>query len=67
MKTTITLLALVLCGNAQAYLDPGAGSMLLQVILGGAAAVGVALKLYWHRILAIFGKGSDSDPDRSDP
>ena len=32
-----------------AYLDPGSGSMLLQVLLGGFAALGVAIKLYWQR------------------
>ena len=35
-----------------AYLDPGSGSMLLQAIVGGAAAVGVVGKLYWRRLLA---------------
>ena len=33
-----------------AYLDPGAGSMLLQVLAGGAAAVAVTGKLYWRRL-----------------
>lgn len=42
-------------GDALAYLDPGTGSMLLQVLLGGVAAIAVAVKLYWYRILAIFG------------
>ena len=37
-----------------AYLDPGSGSMLLQVLLGGFAAVGVALRLYWHRLTGLF-------------
>ena len=41
--------------DAVAYLDPGTGSMLLQVILGGIAAVGVAIKLYWHKLRAAFG------------
>jgi hypothetical protein len=40
---------------AFAYLDPGTGSMLLQVILGGIAAVGVALKLFWHKIRIALG------------
>lgn len=34
-----------------AYLDPGSGSMLLQLILGGAAAAGVGLKMTWRRVL----------------
>jgi hypothetical protein len=33
-----------------AYLDPGSGSMLLQVLAGGAAAVAVTGKLYWRRL-----------------
>ena len=49
---------------AAAYLDPGTGSMLLQVVLGGIAAVGVALKLFWYKIRAAFGdKKTSATPD----
>jgi hypothetical protein len=34
-----------------AYLDPGTGSMLVQLIVGGVAAAAVAVKLFWYRIL----------------
>jgi hypothetical protein len=34
-----------------AYLDPGSGSMILQILAGGLAAVAVTAKLYWDRIL----------------
>jgi hypothetical protein len=34
----------------QAYLDPGSGSMLVQLLLGGAAGIGVILKLTWQRL-----------------
>lgn len=43
--------------NAEAYLDPGTGSMMLQVILGGIAAIGVVLKLYWFKLRAFLGFG----------
>jgi hypothetical protein len=33
------------------YIDPGTGSMLLQVILGGVAAALVGLKMFWGRLL----------------
>jgi hypothetical protein len=36
-----------------AYLDPGTGSMLVQLLVGGVAAVAVTAKLYWHRILRL--------------
>ena len=34
-----------------AYLDPGSGSMILQIIAGGVAAVAVTAKLYWNKLL----------------
>jgi hypothetical protein len=35
------------------YLDPGSGSMILQIIAGGTAAVAVTGKLYWRRLLKL--------------
>ena len=63
MKYLIILIALLFTQPAWAYLDPGTGSMLLQVILGGIAAVGVALKLGWHKIRAALGFAAKSDED----
>ena len=37
MRIFITVLLLLMFTDAVAYLDPGTGSMLLQVILGGIA------------------------------
>ena len=51
----VVLVGTVLPVTTFAYLDPGTGSMLLQVILGGIAAVAVALKLFWYRIIAFLG------------
>lgn len=34
-----------------AYLDAGTGSMLVQLLVGGVAAIGVAAKFYWRRVL----------------
>jgi hypothetical protein len=46
-----------------AYLDPGSSSMILQMLLGGVAAVGVALKLYWRRFMRLLGLRKDvGDP-----
>ena len=35
---------------AFAYIDPGSGSVLLQLLLGGSAGLIMLLKLYWERI-----------------
>ena len=51
----IVIAVLDLGRPAYAYLDPGTGSMLLQIILGGAAGVLLVLKLYWHRLKRYFG------------
>jgi hypothetical protein len=58
----LILLALI-TEPAFAYLDPGTGSMLLQVILGGIAAVGVALKLFWHKIRVAIGLSKKPDAE----
>ena len=43
------------------YLDPSAGSMMLQLILGGLAGVAIALRLFWARILSFFGRGKGGE------
>lgn len=50
----VAALLVVLEKPAAAYLDPGTGSMLLQALLGGVAAVGVIARLYWRRVAAVF-------------
>jgi hypothetical protein len=62
-------IALVLAGclaiasPAEAYLDPGTGSMLLSAVIGVAAAVGLAVKMFWYRMLGLIrGKARDSRP-----
>jgi hypothetical protein len=52
---------------AQAYLDPGSGSMLLQLLLGGFAAVGVIGKLYWNRVASFFGRKETQQPPMDPP
>ena len=41
--------------SAHAYLDPGTGSIILQVLLGGIAGIALAIKLYWHKLLSLTG------------
>ncbi len=63
-KLMLIIITATASSPAFAYLDPGSGSMLLQVILGGIAGIFVTLKLYWHRIMAFLGlKKKPSEPD----
>ena len=50
---------LIVCWEqpAHAYLDPGAGSLILQVLMGGLAGAAVVGKVYWKSLMARFGRG----------
>jgi hypothetical protein len=45
------------------YLDPSSGSMILQVIAGGTAAIAVSAKLYWRRLLKFLRIRKSDDDD----
>ena len=63
----VTTILLTIASPAYAYLDPGTGSALLQGILGALAAIAVAVKLYWYRILRFLGlKKKTPMPQTSD-
>ena len=62
-----TMLVGILTSSAHAYLDPGTGSIILQVLLGGVAGLALAGKLYWQkfRLLARHqaqARGASGDP-----
>lgn len=53
-------------GPAAAYIDPGAGSLILQAIIGGIAGMLLALRMYWRRIRGYFAawtSGRRKGPD----
>ena len=39
-----------------AYLDPGTGSFLVQLLIGGLVGALVFLKAYWTKIRSFFGR-----------
>lgn len=49
------------------YLDLGAGSMFLQVILAGLLGVGFIIKQFWRRITAFFGRKSAGEDPVEEP
>ena len=53
---------LKLLENKLLYLDPGAGSMLLQLALAAILGVAVVIRTQWSRIKKLFGsKSNDTD------
>ncbi len=69
----LAVMTLPIATPAHAYLDPGTGTMILQIILGGVAGMLVAGKLYWARLKEFLGfstgeitaneNATDSDAD----
>ena len=44
-----------------AYIDPSAGGMLMQLLLGGTAGILVIGRLFWSRIRRLFGRPEHPD------
>jgi hypothetical protein len=43
------------------YLDPGSGSIFLQILLGVLLSMAVFFRLFWGKIKNLFGKGNSED------
>ncbi|MBI4925834.1 MAG: hypothetical protein HY843_07920 [Bdellovibrio sp.] len=54
LKAILLLVMFLYTYDSYAYLDPGTGSYLLQIILGTLFATFFTLKLYWRKIKAYF-------------
>lgn len=66
--TTLALLTvgffLLVLPTAGAYIDPGSGSFVFQVLVGSMLAAGMAIKVYWRRIVGfLFRTRSESRDD----
>ena len=54
ISLTVVVL-LVLASEARAYVDPGTGSYVLQIVIAGLVASAFAIKTFWLNIVAFFG------------
>jgi hypothetical protein len=58
----VLTVCLSIASPAYAYLDPGTGSMLISAVLGVAAALALAVKMFWYRLIGFFrGKRPAAD------
>jgi len=48
------------------YLDPGSGSILLQILLAAILGAGVLLRTQWAKIKSLFGRKDISEEDSDD-
>ena len=51
--------------DAFAYIDPGSGSIIIQMIIGALVGVGIAVKVFWFkiklRLSSTFNKNDSND------
>ena len=47
----------------QAYLDPGSGSFLIQLLLAGIVGAGFLIKVYWKKIKGLFNRSATKKQD----
>lgn len=53
--------------NQHPYLDPGSGSILIQLLLAGLLGAGILLRSSWSRIQKLFKRGKpDQVSDEDD-
>ncbi len=57
----ISVIGLIIPQRAFAYLDPGTGSMIVQVIIASIAGIGCTLALWKDKIIDFFKKGSKNE------
>lgn len=64
----LVLALLLLPSTARAYLDPGTGSYVVQLLIGSLLGGLFALGVFWRRVVAsikrIFKRGSSDDGSR---
>lgn len=62
-------MSLLVITPANAYIDPGTGSVVFQAIIAGALATAVGVKVFWQRIRSFFSssKGNDEQSDDENP
>ena len=52
-RTVMVLVGLVFSGlylkDAYGYIDPGSGSVVIQMIIGALVGIGITIKLYWYK------------------
>jgi hypothetical protein len=62
-------LGILHAGLPLAYLDPGSGSYLIQLLIAGALGALLAIRLSWGRIKGMFRRdetSKDEPPDQHD-
>ena len=61
-----TLFYIMITGEARAYVDPGTGSYILQILIAGLLGAAFALKLYWNKLKGFISSSRSGRKKRGD-
>ena len=59
LANSVVFVALLLLGSteaAHAYVDPGTGSYVIQILIAALAGAAFAVKIYWGKIKGLFSR-----------
>lgn len=68
-STLVAGLSLFAIGDVHAYLDPGAGSIVLQAIIAAVAGGFIVMRTYWSKVKRLFTRRkvvAEPDPEPRD-
>jgi hypothetical protein len=54
VAAVLFLLLFLFPARAEAYVDPGTGSYVLQLLIAGFLGALFALKVFWHKMIGFF-------------
>jgi hypothetical protein len=58
------LFLFVFTPDAHAYIDPGSGSFILQLIIASLVGITFAIKIFWTNIKSLFSKRQQNEDDK---
>jgi hypothetical protein len=62
----LAVLPYIFVNRAYAYIDPGAGSMIIQAVIAAIAVASVSIGMFWRRLRAFFERLFGQDSSRGD-
>ena len=71
LGTTLTSAALliIVARDARAYLDPGTGSFIIQILVASLLGIGFAVRIFWrqirHGLSKLFSRSREPHDDAS--
>jgi len=61
LSICLVLSHFVFTQKALAYINPGTGSLIFQLIIAAALGGAVFLKMYWNKLIHLFKKTTDEE------